>query len=84
MEKENKPLSEKETHWMKETNWVRTGEEDWECNEWTGQLGFETEDVKQAAKEACEELIYKYKMGATVTPLELSQTFKDKFGFEEE
>jgi hypothetical protein len=40
-------LSEKITSWLKEIEWARTGEEDYEPIKWEGRSGYEKEDVKE-------------------------------------
>ena len=74
MEKENKSLSEK-------SHKTITYKFDKIKKEWEEKEGkaYGDELVKQAVKEACEELI----RGWTIlNPFHIKRIFKDKFGFE--
>ena len=91
MEKENKPLAKKEISFTKESKWDVSDPENPEPIEWTGYAGFFSDDVKQAVKEALEEIHYNVcekevfiSFSETAFDRDIKEVFKNKFGFEEE
>ena len=56
-------LSDKETSWMKETDWDVSDPENPEVTEWSGQLGYESDDVKEFIKKLKENPYITYNNG---------------------